>query len=111
MCADVVEVCWVEAGKTTRRMTALWEDISASGACLQLEEAVPLGVELRWKCRRQSFTGRVRYCVYREIGYYVGVEFDAGSKWTENAYKPRHLLNPAKMAEGGIPEAKGIKAN
>jgi hypothetical protein len=35
----------------------------------------------------------VRYCVYREIGYFAGVEFEPQSKWSRKTYKPQHLLD------------------
>ena len=92
MCADMIEVCWKAGGKV-RRDTGLLEDISASGACLQMEGAVPLGAEIRWQTRRQEFTGLVRYCVYREIGYFIGVEFAFRSRWSKEVYKPQHLLD------------------
>jgi hypothetical protein len=93
LCADVVEARWTDGNGNTLRADALLEDISPSGACLQLETAVPLGVTIRWGCPKQEFTGVVRYCTYREIGYFVGVEFDAQSKWSKEAYKPQHLLD------------------
>ena len=98
MCADMVEVRWERRvwGKS-RHATALLEDISASGACLQLEMAVPVGVEMRWQCPNREFVGRVRYCTYREIGYFAGVEFEAGVKWSKQAYKPRHLLDLKRL--------------
>ena len=77
----------------------LLEDISASGACLQLESAVPLGVEIVWKSPKQQFSGRVRYCVYREIGYFVGVELDSSSRWSKKAFKPQHLLDLQLLLE------------
>src|ERR1035438_4115997 len=46
LCADVVETCWTDRDGETQRASALLEDISPSGACLQLEMAVPLGVSL-----------------------------------------------------------------
>jgi hypothetical protein len=58
-----------------------------------LEAAVPLGVEMHWECETQKFVGRVRYCIYRDIGYFVGVEFNGATKWSEQVYKPRHLLD------------------
>lgn len=97
LCADMVEVCWRERTGRTRQATAVLEDISPSGACLQLETPVPEGVELHWRCPKQEFTGKVRYCVYREIGYYVGVEFGADSRWSRQAYKPQHMLDPNKL--------------
>jgi hypothetical protein len=98
MCADMVDVRWTEGtnGKS-RRATALLEDISASGACLQLEIPVPVGAEMRWESPNHQFVGRVRYCTYREIGYFAGVEFDAGARWSKEAYKPRHLLDLKRL--------------
>ncbi len=97
MCADMVEVSWRDRGGIPRRATALLEDISPSGACLQTETPVPLGVEVRVECARRRFVGSVRYCAYREIGYFVGVEFDAETKWSKRMYKPRHLLDLEKF--------------
>ena len=94
MCADMVEVRWNHrsTGKS-QHATALLEDISASGACLQFETAIPVGAEMRWECPKHHFVGRVRYCTYREIGYFVGVQFEPGAKWSKRAYTPRHLLD------------------
>lgn len=96
MCADMVEVSWKEAARYRRAM-ALLEDISASGACLQTEGAVPLGVKIHWRSPNQEFSGTVRYCEYREIGYFVGVEFDAESQWSKKSYRPRHMLDPQRL--------------
>ncbi|MBZ5623891.1 MAG: PilZ domain-containing protein [Acidobacteriia bacterium] len=99
LCADMLEVCWNDPAGKKQRAMGLLEDISASGACLQLETSVPLGVEIRWECPKQDFTGRVQYCVYREIGYFVGVEFDSTSRWSKKAYKPQHLLDLQRLVE------------
>ena len=99
LCADMVEVRWQDRAGKTRRTTGLLEDISPSGACLQLETPAPLGVEIRWESPKREFTGRVLYCVYREIGYFVGVEFDSNSKWSKRAYKPQHLLDLQRLME------------
>lgn len=99
LCADMVELCWSDyEGKGWKAM-ALLEDISASGACLQLEVAVPLGAEAHWTSPRQEFSGTVRYCVYREIGYFVGVEFEPSSKWSKHAFRPKHLLDLKRLIE------------
>jgi len=93
MCADMVEVRWKDRTGGEQGTTAILEDISASGACLQTEEAIPLGVKIRWDEPKQEFQGYVRYCVYREIGYFVGVEFDASFKWSKKTFTPQHLLD------------------
>lgn len=95
----MVEVHWTEHTGRKRRAIGLLEDISPSGACLQMETAVPLGVEIRWECPKQEFTGYVQYCVYREIGYFVGVEFDSKSRWSKKAYRPQHLLDLQQLME------------
>lgn len=99
MCADMVDVCWNEPSGKLRNTTALLEDISSSGACLQLEAPIPLGTEIRWMWPRKEFRGYVRYCVYREIGYFVGVEFEADTRWSQKAFKPQHLLDPQTLVE------------
>lgn len=99
LCADVVEACWTNGDGQIQRASALLEDISPSGACLQFEMAIPLGVSLRWSCPKQEFVGEVRYCVYREIGYFVGVEFEPQSKWSRKTYKPQHLLDLQELIE------------
>ena len=101
LCADMVNVSWKDPMGKRRRLTGLLEDISVSGACLQLETAIPSGAEIRWSSRKKEFAGRVRYCVYREIGYFVGVEFAAGSKWSRRVYKPQHLLDLKVLAGRG----------
>jgi hypothetical protein len=93
LCADLVEVNWKDAAGKRRKAQAVLEDISSSGACLQLESPVPLGVLVHWRSPKMEFSGLVRYCVYREIGYYLGVEFDDGSRWSKRVFKPQHLLD------------------
>ncbi len=97
MCADMVNVSWHERSGKSCNATALLEDISTSGACLQLEVPVPLGVEIRWKSPRREFKGSVWYCVYREIGYFVGVEFETRSRWSKKAFMPQHFLDPQTL--------------
>ena len=40
---------------------------------------------------------RIKYCVFREIGYFLGIEFEAGSRWSQQEFKPQHLLDPRKL--------------
>src|SRR5438270_5384618 len=91
LCADMVDVCWKDRGGRKKTATGLLEDISPSGACLQMESPVPLGSALQWRASDHKFTGSVRYCVYREIGYFVGVEFVPDSRWSKKAFRPQHL--------------------
>ncbi len=98
LCADMMEVRWKDQGGQARRATALLEDISRSGACLQLEAPVPLGADMEMDCHNRHFSGNVRYCVYREIGYFVGVEFEPDSQWSVEDFRPKHLLDLQRLA-------------
>ena len=88
LCADMVEVSW-----DVHTRTALLEDISCGGACLQFEAAVPEGVEVTLRHRAALFRGTVKYCVFREFGYFVGVEFQPGSEWVQSDFEPDHLVD------------------
>ena len=93
MCADMLEVSWTDHKGHTHSATALLEDISEMGACLQMETPIEIGSEIRWACPGQELAGHVRYCDYQETGYFVGVEFDAGSQWSPSLYEPQHMLD------------------
>jgi hypothetical protein len=99
LCADIVEVHWRDQNGRSWRAIGLLEDISASGACVQVESAIPLGAEIGWEACGKRFAGEVRYCVYREIGYFVGVEFHSDSHWLKTDYRPQHLLDLRKLLE------------
>lgn len=97
LCADMVEVSWSDDSGRARRATALLEDIARSGACLQFEHPVPIDTEVRIKCPNETLEGTVRYCVYREIGYFVGVKFSPGFQWSRRQFEPEHLLDLEEM--------------
>src|SRR5229473_6225376 len=109
LCADLVDVQWKDQTGRTRRGVANLEDISLSGACLQVDRPVALGAALSISYPNGELTGKVRYCVFREIGYFLGVEFEPGSLWTERRYKPQHLLDPRRLVSHDPDKLDGPK--
>lgn len=97
LCADLVDVKWKDQTGRTRRGVANLEDISLSGACLQVDRPVALGTALLISYPNGELTGKVKYCVFREIGYFLGVEFEPGSRWSQRHYRPQHLLDPRRL--------------
>ena len=97
LCADVVDVQWKDQNGRTRRGVANLEDISLSGACLQVERPVPLGTAFRISYPNGELAGKVKYCVFREIGYFLGIEFEPGSRWSQRHFRPQHLLDPRRL--------------
>lgn len=98
LCADLVDVRWKDKAGRTRRTVANLEDISLSGACVQVDVPIPLQTMLQISYPKGELQGRVCYCVYREIGYFLGIEFEPGFRWSVRQFKPQHLLDPRRIA-------------
>lgn len=97
LCADLVDVQWKDKNGRTRRAVANLEDISLSGACLQLDIPIPLQANLSIRYPNGQLQGLVCYCVYKEIGYFIGVEFEPGSRWSLRQFRPQHMLDPRSL--------------
>jgi hypothetical protein len=98
LCAELVQVTFrSESGRQQRRVTNL-EDISATGLCLQSETRIPDDTKVTVNYGGGELFGTVRYCIYREIGFLIGIEFDAGCRWSKKNFKPEHLLDPQGLS-------------
>jgi hypothetical protein len=97
LCADLVDVRWKDKAGRTRRAVANLEDISLSGACVQVDLPIPLQTTLQISYPKGELQGRVCYCVYREIGYFLGIEFEPGFRWSQRHFRPQHLLDPRRL--------------
>jgi hypothetical protein len=104
LCADLVQMEWRLTDGTLHRENANLEDISVSGACLQLETAVPVGSVIRLIHEKGNLIGKVRYCTFRDVGYFVGVQFNPTSKWSTRMFRPLHLLAPHRFQQADQPE-------
>jgi len=89
LCSDLVAV---QLESQDQLLVANLEDISPSGACLEMEEPVPMGATVVLNCSDCPLRGKVKYCAFRESGYQVGLEF-MECKWSKEKYAPRHLLD------------------
>jgi hypothetical protein len=97
LCADLVEVRWVDKAGQPQVEVMNLEDISASGACLQSEHPMPKDTKIQIRYQNGELTAIVQYCNYQQIGYFLGVEFTEGSKWPSNHFQPKHLFDPMEM--------------
>jgi hypothetical protein len=103
----LVDVQWKDPAGQVRRSVANLEDISLSGACLQVDRPVPLGTNFRISYPNGKLSGKVKYCVFREIGYFLGVEFEPGSQWSQRSFRPQHLLDPRRLVNRALSRIKG----
>ena len=104
MCADLVDIEWTDDKGRPQHTVANLEDISSLGACLQVEHEIPLRSVIRMTVMKNEFVGEVRYCVFREFGYFLGVQFEPGVKWSSRAFKPLHLFDPRRLLDVRSPK-------
>jgi len=97
LCADLIDVHWTDKSGRNRSALANLEDISLSGVCLQMDMPVPHETVLRIAHPKTELSGRVRYCVFRETGYFLGVQFEPGFRWSRRNFHPKHLLDPRRL--------------
>jgi hypothetical protein len=101
MCSELVKIAIYGPDGPPAEAVANLEDISPSGACVQLEAAIRVGAEVEIVCSACRLKGRVRYCRLVEIGYDVGVEFETRAAWDRRQFEPDHLLDvPVKGVKG-----------
>jgi hypothetical protein len=93
MCSDLVKVVVRRAGRPPSEVVANLEDISPSGALLQLDDALGEGADVELFCSQWRVCGKVRYCRLTEIGYDAGVKFNESGAWDRKRFEPKHLLN------------------
>ncbi|MBI2689606.1 MAG: hypothetical protein HYX27_25130 [Acidobacteria bacterium] len=104
MCADLVDIEWCDGDGGSRRTVANLEDISGMGACLQVEDEIPLRTGIRMTVMQTEYVGEVRYCVFRDHGYFLGVQFEPGKKWNSKSFKPLHLFDPRRLLDSREPK-------
>jgi hypothetical protein len=101
LCAELVHVTWLEGEKEARSKTldAVLEDISALGACVEVEEAIPLDARITLTIGEARFSGRVAYSVFRDYGFFVGIRFSEHNVWSSAMVMPQHLTNLNSLME------------
>ena len=84
------------------------EDISLSGACIQTESAILRGATVSIRYGDGELVGTVRYCLYRDLGYFLGIQFSESSRWSQKHFRPRHLLDPRRLVLHAVNRAGQI---
>src|SRR2546426_5952482 len=97
LCSHLVTLRWSDAVGAERKETGILENISASGASVQGEVKVNWGTHIRLLAATHQFRGTVRYCYWRDSGYFLGIEFDPDSQWSRSEFEPEHLIDPGEL--------------
>jgi hypothetical protein len=93
LCADLIKIVWTDKAGSRQKELAVLEDISPRGVCLQMEHPVPIDTSIAILYPSGRYHGRIRYCVFQDTGYFLGVEFDPGYQWSRHEFTPSHLLD------------------
>ncbi len=100
LCAELVQLNYRDQAGHPRRTVANLEDISLSGACLQVEKRVPDGTKVVIRYGDGELIGNVKHCSFRDTSYFLGIEFGEGCRWSSHHFRPQHLLDPRDLVEG-----------
>ncbi len=92
LCADLVKVQWKPPSGPVHSEWAILDDISASGACLGIDEPIPPETIVELQFTTDHCQARVKYCKMDRINYQLGVQFENGYRWSRRKFKPQHLL-------------------
>ena len=104
LCADLVRVDWLtghglDGRSESRTVEAVLEDICETGICIQLEEMIPIGAPVVISSGETRLCGNVLYCLYRDFGYFAGIELLNETKWSSRIFVPQHLTDLAAFVD------------
>src|SRR5437660_589556 len=98
LCADLVRVDWLEGEDDFHTEEAVLEDISALGACVEMERELKPGAMIMITIGGKPFSGYVSHCNFRDYGYFVGMRFSAHTPWSRRLVTPKHLTSLCALA-------------
>lgn len=107
LCADLINIQWTDESGRTRRAVANLEDISLSGACLQLDQAIPLNTVLRIAYPKGQMAGRsataftARSAILSGCSSRKGQDGPGSSLNPSTCSIPRRLLQRPARAKAG----------
>jgi hypothetical protein len=55
-----------------------------------------------------ELAGTVRYTLYRDEAYFVGIQLEGDSQWSAAEFLPEHLLNPDHLLPGALEFARDV---
>jgi hypothetical protein len=92
MCAQLLTLYWTDGkGQSQSELVGL-EDIAATGACVRLEQPIPADTPVSLHYPSGKYEGKVKYCLIDEIGYFLGISFNDGCRWSKDDFQPAHIL-------------------
>jgi hypothetical protein len=85
-------MAWTQEKESFKTEWAILGDISPSGACLEIEEPVPVNAIVELDFGGDRCQAIVQYCKYDKVNYLLGVKFTPEYRWSSNRWEPKHLI-------------------
>jgi PilZ domain len=92
LCAEFIQISWTDDEGQSRSELATLEDISPTGACIQLEFPIPAETEVALHYPKGRYRGTIKYSALEKTGYIHGTEFHEPDRWSKDDFEPSHLL-------------------
>jgi PilZ domain len=80
--AEPVELRWQDQAGQPQHGVAHLADISGSGASIRTPRPLRMGTALSLHYQNEEFPATVKHCVKRGAIYLLGIEFQAGHRWS-----------------------------
>jgi hypothetical protein len=108
LCSELITVYIQKANGAMRKVVGILEEISATAACLQLEENPGIAARIQFVSlsapRAPRMECKVTSCRYEPgLGHFAEVSFAPGFRWSPSLFRPAHLLDPERMAAAARP--------
>ncbi|MBN9661426.1 MAG: hypothetical protein J0H49_24740 [Acidobacteria bacterium] len=102
LCSSLVSIQLPASGSGERKLEANLEEISPSGAYLNVEEPLQPPLKLRILCSDSKGEHRLDGVVTGSFedpaaGYYIEVKFKSGTKWSPEVFQPNHLVRASAV--------------
>ena len=92
-CSQHVSIVCLDRDGWSHTVSGNLEEIDEGSAVVLAEAPVPIGKKVRVVCGGNQLNGSIAASVYDEVlGFFIEVQFDLDSQWSERRFKPRHLL-------------------
>src|ERR1044071_9709809 len=81
-CAELVSVQFKDSRGRKRKVVANLEDISTSGAGVQLSRPIPANTRVTVQSTSRVYRAVTAWCRRQPDGYHAGLKFTKESKWS-----------------------------
>jgi hypothetical protein len=93
LCSEIVSVVRLDGGRRLPALDGNLEEIGERTAVILVQNPIPNGMRVRIKTKGHELIGLVKSCtIDRLLGFFVDIELDPESLWSEKWFVPQHLF-------------------